>query len=61
MCLNLFKNEASNLAKSEGKKFLNSIKKFFYDSQIINEINERANKELFCKAVKEKNTNSLQI
>lgn len=54
MCINLFKNNANDLVKAVGKKLFNSVSKFFNDSQIINEINERANTELFCEAVKDK-------
>ena len=47
MCLLWFKKNPVELAKTGGKKFLAALKKFFKDSQLINEIYDRADKDLF--------------
>lgn len=50
MICNWIKNKMVNLAKEGGFKFLTAVKKFIQDSRLINEIDDRADKELFLAA-----------
>ena len=50
MFFSFFKKTALQLAKIGGKKFLAALKKFITDSRLINEIHDRADKDLFLAA-----------
>lgn len=54
MLCNWLKNKSLELAKKGGENFLSALKKFFKDSQLINEIHDRADKELFLAAASSK-------
>lgn len=54
MLCNWLKNKSLELAKKGGENFLGALKKFFKDSQLINEIHDRADKELFLAAASSK-------
>lgn len=54
MLCNWLKNKSLELAKKGGENFLSALKKFFEDSQLINEIHDRADKELFLAAASSK-------
>jgi len=54
MLCNWLKNKSLELAKKGGENFLSALKKFFKDSQLINEIHDRADKELFIAAASSK-------
>ena len=54
MMCNWLKNKSLELAKKGGENFLSALKKFFKDSQLINEIHDRADKELFLAAASSK-------
>lgn len=51
---NWLKNKSLEIAKQGGQKFLIALKKFFKESQLINEIHDRADKELFFAAASSK-------
>ena len=54
MLCNWLKNKSLELAKKGGENFLCALKKFLKDSQLINEIHDRADKELFLAAASSK-------
>lgn len=54
MLCNWLKNKSLELAKKGGENFWGALKKFFRDSQLINEIHDRADKELFFAAAASK-------
>ena len=54
MCLLWFQKNPVELATTGGKKLLSALKNFLKESELINEIYDRADKELFLPAASSK-------